>query len=194
MHLASGGTTLHNKTVEMDYSLCVWTERCPLGGCNGTLLEESHAPDCMTLLRAAKCVFSRREHFTQDTPAGIRSVFLYPCLSVYPSLSLSLIQTCPCTHTLLSSPSLALALHFFPPSTQWHPAVGRDITEKQSIGRREIVRRREGGLRKIKGGTLWKKRYRDCEGKRERFREGVRRAGAYKKIESEQEVEWVRSK
>lgn len=47
--------------------------------------------------------------------------------------------TCSPHQTLHSSSSFDLVLHFFSPSTQWHPAVGRDITEKQSR-----VKRTEG--------------------------------------------------
>lgn len=43
-----------------------------------------------------------------------------------------------CTHTPLSSPPPSHQPSiFFPPSTPWHPAVGRDIREKQSERRRE---------------------------------------------------------
>lgn len=44
-----------------------------------------------------------------------------------------------------------------------------------------VRRRGAGELREREGGTLQKKKYRDCKGTRERLKEGVRRAGAWKK-------------
>lgn len=68
-----------------------------------------------------------------------------------------------CTHSC-QFPSLAWVLYFFPPSTQWHPAVGRDITEKQGEERGKVEEKK--GV-KEKGTLQWDG---DCRGKRERFK------------------------
>lgn len=97
------------------------------------------------------------------------SVSLPLCMSF--SLALSSIPRCPCMHILLSSPSLASLLHFFPPSIRWHPAVGRDITEKQSKGRR-------AGM----GRNIGEKGMEIVKSKRERFKDRVRGWEAVKRL------------
>lgn len=78
------------------------------------------------------------------------------------------------THPCQAPPSHQPSI-FFPPSTPWHPAVGRDIREKQSERRRE---KRKG----VRGrNTTGKKRYRKCGGQRELFKERVRRCKPGKK-------------
>lgn len=122
---------LHYKTVEFDYGLCVCTVRGPLWDCNGTPLVDSQALLCMSLLRVV--AHELPSVFHQNGVFYMRSTHRHVVcfLDTHPHASFIPIYT---HTTLLSSPSLASVLHFFPPSTQWHPAVGRDITGKQSKG------------------------------------------------------------
>lgn len=91
----------------------------------------------------------------------------------------------PHTHTFLSSSTHnSVLLFLLSPSTQWHPAVGRDIREKQNR------KKRKSGFGRKKGESAARKSYGKCEGKRELFKEKVRRVRAWKKIEREQVLKW----
>lgn len=101
-------------------------------------------------------------------------------LALRMSLSLSLILTHSCIHTVLSSLSLASVLHFFSlhqlsDIQQW--AVTLEKNRAWEGGKRG-----EAVFRKRAGGTLRKKRDRKCEGKRDLFKGGVRRVQAQKRL------------
>lgn len=118
----------------------------------------------------AECVYIQEGAiYTRHTL--IMSVALAP-LSVFLHVAHTDIHAL--THPCQAPPSHQPSI-FFPPSTPWHPAVGRDIRKKQSERRRE---KREG----VRGrNTTGKKRYRKCGGQRELFKERVRRCKPGKK-------------
>lgn len=153
-------------------NLCVcMKERCPLGGCNGTPLEESQAPgfigSCQVCFHQDEAFYTRHTH--RHNICQSASV----CLSL--SILLLLVQTRPCTHTLLSSPSLHSVLHFFPSINSVTPSSGPWHYRKTEHGK-------EGDCGEkgewVEGNQERNIAEKEGESKRERFRERVIRAEA----------------